>query len=78
MAFLLRSYQRGVSKFPYIAQGLQSSILMATGDAIAQLAVEKKSKLDYKRWVVGELSENFDCRAVLDHRTSCLLDFVAD
>lgn len=49
MAFLLRGYQRGVTKFPYIAQGLQSSVLMATGDAIAQLGVEKKSQLDYKR-----------------------------
>jgi hypothetical protein len=49
MAFLLRGYQRGVTKFPYIAQGLQSSVLMATGDAIAQICVEKKSQLDYKR-----------------------------
>jgi hypothetical protein len=49
MAFLLRGYQRGVSKFPYVAQGIQSSVLMATGDAIAQLGVEKKKQLDFKR-----------------------------
>jgi hypothetical protein len=49
MAFLLRGYQRGIAKYPYILQGLQSSVLMATGDAIAQLAVEKNEKFDYKR-----------------------------
>lgn len=49
MAFLLRGYQRSVTKFPYIAQGVQSSILMATGDAIAQIAVEKRNKFDFKR-----------------------------
>lgn len=49
MAFLLKGYQRSVSRFPYVAQGVQSSILMATGDAIAQIAVEKKTQFDYKR-----------------------------
>lgn len=49
MSFLLRGYQSTVSKFPYIAQGVQSSVLMATGDAIAQIAVEKRKKFDYKR-----------------------------
>lgn len=49
MSFLLRYYQKGVAKFPYIAQAVQTSILMATGDAIAQIAVEKKNQFDYKR-----------------------------
>ena len=49
MASLLRGYLRGVTKFPYVAQGVQASVLMATGDAIAQLCVEKKSQLDFKR-----------------------------
>ncbi|CRK92502.1 CLUMA_CG006041, isoform A [Clunio marinus] len=49
MSFLLRSYKKGVSRFPYIAQGVQASILMATGDAIAQIGVEKKTKFDFQR-----------------------------
>lgn len=49
MAFLLRGYQRSVSKYPYIAQGVQSSVLMATGDAIAQLGLEKRKQIDLKR-----------------------------
>lgn len=59
MSFLLRSYQRGVTKFPYIAQGLQSSVLMASGDAIAQIAVEKKTQFDYKRWDGWKLKDRF-------------------
>jgi hypothetical protein len=55
MSFLLRFYKTGVSKFPYLAQGVQSSILMATGDAIAQLAVEKRQKLDLHRFVIIKL-----------------------
>lgn len=49
MSFIFRGYQRSVSRFPYIVQGVQSSVLMATGDAIAQIAVEKKKQFDYKR-----------------------------
>lgn len=42
-------YKRSVSSYPYIAQGVQSSILMATGDCISQKMVEKKNELDYRR-----------------------------
>lgn len=49
MSFILRGYQRSITRFPYIAQGVQSSILMATGDAISQIAVEKREEFDYKR-----------------------------
>ncbi|XP_070500048.1 mitochondrial inner membrane protein Mpv17 [Chironomus tepperi] len=44
-----RTYQRNVAKYPYTFQGVQSSILMATGDYIAQKFVENKKELDYKR-----------------------------
>lgn len=49
MSFILRGYHRSVSKYPYIAQGLQASILMATGDAISQIALEKTKQFDFKR-----------------------------
>lgn len=42
-------YKKGVNSYPYIAQGIQSSVLMATGDLIAQKFVEKKKDFDYKR-----------------------------
>lgn len=44
-----KSYQRNVTKYPYIAQGVQSSILMTTGDYIAQKFVENRKDLDYRR-----------------------------
>lgn len=49
MSFLLKSYQKGVSRYPYFVQGMQASVLMAAGDAIAQIAVEKRKQFDYKR-----------------------------
>lgn len=42
-------YKRGVSSYPYVAQGVQSSILMATGDLISQKMVEKNKEFDYRR-----------------------------
>lgn len=43
-------YKRSINNYPYIAQGVQSSILMATGDWISQKFVEKKENFDFKRW----------------------------
>jgi hypothetical protein len=42
-------YKRSVTSYPYIAQGVQSSILMASGDLIAQKMVEKNKEFDYRR-----------------------------
>lgn len=83
MSFLLRGYQRGVSKYPYLAQGLQSSILMATGDAIAQIGVEKKKQFDYKRWeclfcVINKRWVNRECLCVLGRQTFCSSAFAVD
>jgi hypothetical protein len=52
MSLFLRAgslYKRSVNNYPFIAQGVQSSILMATGDLIAQKFVEKKKDFDYRR-----------------------------
>ncbi|KAG5682287.1 hypothetical protein PVAND_011647 [Polypedilum vanderplanki] len=46
---IARIYQNGVSKYPYLAQGIQTAVLMSTGDIIAQKVVEKKASIDYKR-----------------------------
>lgn len=55
MSLFLRAsgaYKKSVSSYPYIVQGVQSSILMATGDAIAQKLVEGKEEFDYKRLLI--------------------------
>ena len=55
MSLFLRAgsvYKKSVSSYPYIVQGVQSSILMATGDAIAQKLVEGKTEFDYKRLLI--------------------------
>jgi hypothetical protein len=52
MSLFLRAgslYKRSVNNYPFIAQGVQSSILMATGDFIAQKFVEKKKEFDFRR-----------------------------
>lgn len=50
MSSILRFYQKSVVKYPYFIQGIQSSLLMGLGDAIAQTMIEKKKKLDMKRY----------------------------
>lgn len=53
MSLFLRAgsiYKRSVTSYPYIAQGLQSSVLMATGDLISQKIVEKRKEIDFRRY----------------------------
>ncbi|KAG5682292.1 hypothetical protein PVAND_011652 [Polypedilum vanderplanki] len=47
---IARIYQNGVSKYPYLAQGIQTAALISTGDIIAQKVVQKKASIDYKRY----------------------------
>jgi len=42
MAAVWRSYSRLVEKFPWSSTILQTGVLCATGDAVAQLAVERR------------------------------------
>lgn len=42
-------YKKSVTSYPYVAQGVQSSILMASGDWISQTFVEKKKDFDFRR-----------------------------
>eukprot|EP00088_Acartia_fossae_P007435 TRINITY_DN13495_c0_g1_i2.p1 TRINITY_DN13495_c0_g1~~TRINITY_DN13495_c0_g1_i2.p1 ORF type:complete len:183 (-),score=16.46 TRINITY_DN13495_c0_g1_i2:391-939(-) len=47
MAFIWRQYTRVLEKYPWRTQILQSGILCATGDAIAQTLVERKKLSDF-------------------------------
>ncbi|XP_043479408.1 protein Mpv17-like [Leptopilina heterotoma] len=51
MSYILRGYQKLLSRFPLGMQALQAGTLMALGDQIAQNLVEKRrfDELDFKR-----------------------------
>lgn len=55
MSLFLRAgsvYKKSVNNYPYIMQAVQSSFLMATGDAISQKFVENKKDFDYRRLLI--------------------------
>ncbi|XP_055717004.1 protein Mpv17 [Phlebotomus papatasi] len=49
--FLSSGYQKALARYPLLTQSVQTGILMASGDLIAQTMVEKTNvnKLDYRR-----------------------------
>lgn len=44
-----RYYKRLLSRHPILTQSVQTGLLMASGDVIAQKIIEKKYKLEYLR-----------------------------
>lgn len=48
MAAVWRAYSRLVDKFPWGSQIIQTGVLCAAGDVIAQVAIEKKSRAEFE------------------------------
>ncbi|XP_045760928.1 protein Mpv17 [Maniola jurtina] len=46
---IFQIYQKVLARRPYLVQAIQTGALMGAGDLIAQIIIEKKSTVDYKR-----------------------------